>query len=162
VTLDKDGCLSNALSNLGDEWADKRTQATTSRNNSLAATSGKRVRVRVKATDVVTEYTDACSAARALGVDHGFVSSVCRDDKTSTLFEASYIKEQEHLVRVRAILGPGCRLELVTEVERWAEIDPKDWEEGGKYFCVRGVAPVRSDASTHVPSARNKRKRDAK
>ena len=61
--------------------------------------------------------------------------------------------------RVRTVLGPGCNLSLVTETERWAEIDPKDWEEGGKYFCVRGKAHARTDASTHVASARNKRKR---
>lgn len=53
----------------------------------------------------------------------------------------------------------GCKVELVTETERWAEIDPDDWIEGGKYFCVRGKAPERSDASKHVASATNKRKR---
>lgn len=157
--LDADGCLSNARSNLSDEWADKSTQATTSRNGSMAATRGKRVRVRVKATDVVTEYTDTHSAARALGVAPGQVSAVCLNTYTSTKFDAEYIEEQEHLVRVRTAVGPDGKVSLVTEVERWAEIDPADWEEGGKYFCVRGVAPVRTDASTHVPSARNKRKR---
>jgi hypothetical protein len=162
TTLDNDGCLSNALSNLSATWADKSTQSKTRRNGSRVATSGKRVRVRVKATGAVTEYTDTYSASRALGASPGFVSGVCRKVHTSTKFEASYIEEEEHLVRVRAILGPGCKLSLVTEVERWAEIDPADWEEGGKYFCVRGVKPVRSDASTHVPSARNKRKRGAK
>jgi len=157
--LDAEGCLSNARSNLSAKWEDKRTQATTSRNGSRAATSGKRVRVRVKATDVVTEYDDAHSAARALGVDSGYVSQVCRNDRTSTKFEAEIIEEEKHLVRVRTVIGPGCKLSLVTETERWAEIDPADWEEGGKYFCVRGKPPTRTDASKHVASATNKRKR---
>jgi hypothetical protein len=162
VTLDADGCLSNALSNLSDEWADKRTQATTRRNGSMAATQGKRVRVRVKATDVVTEYDDLSSAARALGTTQGYVSQVCHDDKTSTVFDAEYIKEEENLVRMREVKGHDGKISTVTETERWAEIDPTDWEEGGKYFCVRGEKHQRSDASTHVASARNKRKRGAK
>jgi len=58
-------------------------------------------------------------------------------------------------------MGPGCKLSLVTETERWVEIDPADWEEGGKYFCVRGKVHARTDASKHVASARNKRKRGA-
>ena len=49
VTVDANGCLSNAVSNLVD-WADKKTQATTSRNGSRTSTQGKCVRVRVKAT----------------------------------------------------------------------------------------------------------------
>ena len=163
VTLDVDGCLSNALSNLSPTWADKSTQATTRRNGSLAATSGKRVRVRVKATDVVTEYTDAHSAARALGVDPSQVCQVCNNTCGSTKFEAEIIKEEENLVLEREVKGPDGKLSIVTEVERWAEIDPADWEEGGKYFCVRGVKHERSDASTHVASAHNKkRKRNAK
>jgi hypothetical protein len=160
--LDAEGCISNARSNLSAEWADRSTQATTKRNGSMAATQGKRVRVRVKATDVVTEYDDACSAARALGTSQGRVSDVCRNDRTSTKFEAEHIEEEKHLVRVRTVMGPGCKLSLVTETERWAEIDPADWEEGGKYFCVRGKAHARTDASKHVASARNKRKRGAK
>jgi hypothetical protein len=161
--LDAEGCISNARSNLSATWADRSTQSTTSRNGSMAATSGKRVRVRVKATGVVTEYDDACSAARALGVDRSFVSNVCRNDGLkSTKFEAAYIEEEKHLVRVRTVMGPGCKLSLVTETERWAEIDPADWEEGGKYFCVRGKKHARTDASKHVASARNKRKRGAK
>jgi len=157
--LDDEGCISNARSNLSATWADKRTQSTTSRTGSKAATQGKRVRVRVKATGVVTEYTDAHSAARALGVNRSFVTNVCLNDAIkSTKFEAKYIDE-ENLVRVRTVMGPGCKLSLVTETERWAEIDPDDWEEGGKYFCVRGKPPTRTDASKHVASARNKRKR---
>jgi len=160
--LDAEGCISNARSNLSAKWADKSTQVTTSRNGSHVATQGKRVRVRVKATDAVTEYDDACSAARALGTSHSFVSNVCHNTYSSTKFEAKIIDEEEYLVRVRTVMGPGCKLSLVTETERWAEIDPADWEEGGKYFCVRGKKHARSDASKHVASAHNKRKRGAK
>jgi hypothetical protein len=161
--LDAEGCLSNARSNLSTKWEDKSTQNTTSRNGSKAATQGKRVRVRVKATGVVTEYDDAHSAARALGTSHGHVSNVCRNDEIkSTKFEAQYIKEEEYLVHVRTVTCPDGTPSPVTETERWAEIDPADWEEGGKYFCVRGKPPARTDASKHVAGARNKRKRGAK
>jgi hypothetical protein len=161
--LDAEGCISNARSNLSAEWADKSTQVTTSRNGSRVATSGKRVCVRVRATDVVTEYDDVCSAARALGTYPKMVSNAChRGSTTAQNFEAWYIEEEKHLVRVRTVMGPGCKLSLVTETERWAEIDPADWEEGGKYFCVRGVAHARTDASKHVAGVRNKRKRGAK
>jgi hypothetical protein len=157
TTFDTDGCISNSVSNLR-EWADKSAQSTTSRAGSKAATSGKPVRVRVKATGAVTDFTDAYSAARALGVSLGFVGMVCNNRKPSTEFAAEYIDEPD-LVRVRTKMGPGCKLELVTEVEQWAEIDPADWLEGGKYFCVRGVAHKRKDPSTHVVSAINQQKR---
>jgi hypothetical protein len=160
--LDAEGCISNARSNLSAKWADKSTQTATRRAFSLAATCGKRVRVRVKATDVVTEYDDAHSAARALGTSHGHVSSVCHNDYTSTKFEAEYIDEEQYLVRVRTVTGPDGTPSTVTETERWAEIDPADWEEGGKYFCVRGKPPTRTDASKHVASARNQLTRGAK
>jgi hypothetical protein len=159
--LDAEGCISNARSNLSATWADKRTQSTTSRNGSMAATCGKRVRVRVKATDAVTEYDDAHSAARALGVNRSFVTNVCHDVKKSTTFEAKII-DDENLVLVRTVTGPDGTPSSVTETERWAEIDPADWEEGGKYFCVRGKKHARTDASKHVAGVRNKRKRGAK
>ena len=57
--------------------------------------------------------------------------------------------KQPDLVYLHTKVVDG-RVVCTTEVERWVEIDPKDWMEGGKYYCVRGKTPERKDVSKHA------------
>jgi hypothetical protein len=152
-TLDADGCLSNALSNLLG-WADKSEQIATKRNGSRTETSGKPVVVRVGG--VETEYGDGHKAAAALGVTQSLVGLVC-NGKKSRQFEA-WFAPQPDLTYVHAKFEHG-KLTLTTEVERWADIDPADWVEGGKYVCVRRPQRKRKDISTAGVTIRPKKPR---
>jgi hypothetical protein len=155
-TLDADGCLINTLSNLLG-WADQSQQIVTKRHGSLTETLGKPVVVRVGG--VETEYDDAKAAATALGVARSFVNNVC-NGKKSRQFEA-WFAPQPDLTYVHAKFEHG-KLTLTTEVERWADIDPADWAEGGKYCCVRRPQRKRGDISTagvKISKRRKKRKR---
>ena len=148
--IDDEGCLSNARSNLAG-WADKKTQTETSRHGPKAETIGKPVTARMRDTGVETDYTDAGSAAKALGMSKPFVSRVCKKKKKSRTFEA-WFTPQPDLVYAHLKVVEG-KVVVNLEVERWSDVDPNDWREGGKYFCVRGKKPVRKDIS-------KKRKRD--
>lgn len=86
------------------------------------------------------------------------MSDVCRKVFKSTKFDAEFI-----LVRVCTKMGPMCKLESVTEVERWAEIDSKDWERVASTFACAArplnATTYPSTSRVRATSARNKRKR---
>ena len=150
---DDEGCLSNAPEHLVN-WATKSQQTTTSTNGSMAATQGKRVRAVDKTTKEATEYTDTRSAAAGLGLNPGFVAQVCRGVVNSKKYEMSFV-EEPNLVHTRVVVVDGKEVE-VEDVERWFDVDPADWDVGGKYHCVRH-APAKRNAQ---PSGK-KRKAEA-
>ena len=104
---------------------------------------------------MVTEYQDLASAANAIGSDACSVGGMCRGTYNSPYYDAEFIPDVD-LVYVHAKISSTGKLELTTEVERWVEIDPNDWVEGGKYFCVRAKKAERSNVSDHVRGKRAK------
>ena len=139
--LDEDGCYSNSRSNLRG-WASSSEQNHTKGICSLAESIGKPVHVTCFSTDERYEYTDITSAALAWGNTHRHMSKLAgkraqQDD--DILFEFS---PQPDLIRVNTtIVGGQVKLEL--EVERWVDINPTDFEEGGKYHLLYVNAKTR-------------------
>ena len=116
--LDKDGCLSNARSNLVG-WADRVGQASTRTNGSHKESRGIPIAVTVKATGVVTKYTDQMSAAVALGVHQ---PTMCKwvSDGASRLYKIKRLPQPD-LVHVRTSFSNG-KLVLTTDVESWVKV----------------------------------------
>jgi len=82
---------------------------------------------------------------------------VCNGVNKSRTFEA-WFAPQPNLVHVHTAFANG-KLTLTTEVERWAEIDPAGWREGGKYFRVRGEPRKRGNMSKAKPELDKRRKK---
>ena len=155
--LDTDGCLSNARSNLLG-WADQSQQARTRRKGSRTEAQGKPVVVCPHATGIETEYASLSAAAEAMCTTTGWIRRVCSGEHRSDVFNAWFVPQSD-LVMVRSTFSNG-KLTLTTEVERWAKIDPVDWQEGGKYFCVRHEKKERSNIADAKPILVKRRKRE--
>ena len=138
-TLDADGCLSNAASNLGG-WFSKKEQAATQGNNSMSETTGKPVAAKRKSDGALLgPWANADLAAEELGWSLSMISKVCNGTRVSTDYEIWFVPQPD-LLRVTATttVAPDGRVKLTLTPERevWKRINPKDWMPGGKYHRI--------------------------
>ena len=113
-----------------------RSAKPVARFGSRVETQGRRVQVCDKSNGLIVKYTDIRTAAAAHDMSCFSMKSLCDGDYKSSEITAEYVEDDPELTYVRTQISPSGKLELRTETEKWAEIDPVDWREGGKYFCV--------------------------
>lgn len=159
--LDEDGCLSNAFSNLLG-WADRSEQNVTARNGSMAESGGKPMTVTDLTTGETHRYTDSGTAGRA----HGKTQLYMRNRASGELSQDGKLQiewePQPDIVRANTSIVDG-QVKVELEVETWKQIDPVDFEQGGKYHILvtnsweHGKKSMKRDLSKGIKKKRRRK-----
>ena len=84
-------------------------------------------------------------------------ANYCEGRQQSSQSEAGFVQQPDLVFPHLEVDGHG-HVKCTLEVERWRNVDPHDWVEGGKYFRVRHAKKKRkniSEAGTQFKVAKN-------